>query len=264
MPHAGPMSTDPALPVRGRLAVAAALTFAAGVVHAAAAVPHFGDDTLLGAAFAVTGWVQIVVAALLLRRRPARGTVWASVVTHFGALGALVAARTVGLPIGHGGVEPITLPDTTTAVLEVVALVVLAGWLRQPNRLAMPRPVVLATLGLAGLLAMGGSTVAVAALGTSGHGHAEAPVAADAHDQAGHAHDDGTTDRDEHVRGSTDPGASGERVHVHDDDSVHVHAAGQGHEHDDGSVHVHLASQEPSPVQTAPESHTHAPGEGHG
>lgn len=262
MPHAGPISSDPALPVRGRLAVAAALTFAAGIVHAAAAVPHFGEDTLLGAAFAVTGWVQILVAAFLLRRRPARGTVWAGVVTHFGALGALVAARTVGLPMGHGGAEQITLPDAATAVLEVVALVVLAGWLRQPNRLAMPRPIVLAALGTSGLLAMGVSTVAVAALGTSGHGHAEEAVAADAHDQAGHAHEGGATDGDEHATDSTDPGTSGDRVHVHDDASVHVHAAGQGHEHDDGSVHVHLANQQAS--QTASESHTHAPGEGHG
>lgn len=262
MSHAGPKSSDSVLPVRGRLAVAAALTFAAGVVHAAAAVPHFGDDTLLGAGFAVTGWVQILVAAFLLRRRPARGTVWAGVVTHFGALGALVAACTVGLPIGNGGVEPITLPNTTTAVLEVVAVVVLAGWLRRPRRLAMPRPVVLGTLGLAGLLAMGGSTVAIAALGTSGHGHTEAPVTAGAHDQEGRAHDRGTRDGDEHVTGSTEPGTYGEHVHVHDDDSVHVHGAGQGHVHDDGSVHVHLARQQPS--QTASESHTHAPGEGHG
>lgn len=250
MPRAARSSSETPLPVRGRLAVAAALTFAAGVVHVAAAVPHFGDDTLLGSAFAITGWLQILIAALLLRHRPVHATVWAGVLAHLGALGALVAARTVGLPLGHGGVEPITFPDTTTAVLEVAALVVLAGWLRWPHRLGMPRPVVLGMLGVAGLFAMGGSTLAVAALGTSGHGHAE--------EAGGHA--DGGMDGDQQIAGSDD-----EEVHLHGDDSVHVHAGGQAHEHGDGTVHVHLAqaSQQAPQNNTDSESHTHAPGEDH-
>lgn len=257
-------SSEAAAPFRGRLAVAATLSFAAGVVHAAAAVPHFGDDMLLGSAFAITGWLQIIVAALLLRRRPARGTVWVGVAVHVGALGALVAARTIGLPIGHGGVEPVTLPDATTAVLEVAALAVLVGWLRRPHRLGASRAVVFGTLGLAGLLAMGGSTWAVAELGTSGHAHGDqAGMSLARGEEDGHA--DSATDDHHATTESQRPHPDDDQVHLHSDDSVHVHAAGQGHEHDDGTVHVHLASasSEPAPTSTATESHTHAPGEGH-
>lgn len=248
MPAGSTMLDDGAEVVRGRLAVAAALTFAAGVVHVAAAVPHFGDDTVLGSAFTITGWAQIVVAALLLRRRPARFAVWIGVGIHVAALGALVVARTVGLPVGHGGVEPVTLPDATTALLEAAALVVLAGWLRRPHRIGAPQPLVVAALGVAGLVALGGSTMAVASLGTAGHGHGgESADTVAAGSQEAHTTEDA-------------------RVHVHDDQSIHVHAPGEGHQHGDGTIHVHAGEPDPQPTEepTEPETHTHGPGEGHG
>lgn len=247
--------------VRGRLAVGAVLTFAAGVVHVAAAVPHFGDDTLLGSAFTITGWAQIVAAALLLRRRPARFAVWIGVGIHVAALGALVVARTIGLPVGHGGVEPVTLPDATTALLEATALVVLAGWLRRPHRIDAPQPLVVGALGAAGLVALGGSTVAVASLGTAGHGHGEASADTAHVADAPHGHGGAA------AAGSHEADTAGDaRVHVHDDESIHVHAPGEGHEHDDGTIHVHAGAVTPEPTEQPTESdaHTHGPGEGHG
>lgn len=242
--------------VRGRLAVAAALTLAAGVVHVAAAVPHFGDDPLLGSAFTITGWAQIVVAALLLRRRPVREVVWAGLVTHVVALGALVVARTVGLPLGHGGVEPMTVPDATTAALEAAAMVPLVGWLRRPHRIEASRPVVLGTLAAAGLVALAGSMLAVASLGTDGHAHAPEPADA-------HAAEDPHGQRD---AAESTAARAAERIHLHEDASVHVHAAGDAHEHSDGTVHVHAVEPGGTPPAEQPPSgaHTHAPGEGHG
>lgn len=244
---------------RGRLAIAAVLTFAAGVVHVAAAVPHFGDDALLGSAFIITGWAQIVGAALLLHPRPARVAVWAGVVIHVAALGALVASRTAGLPLGHGGVEPVTLPDATTAVLEIAALIVLAGWLRRPHPVGAPRPLVVGVMGIAGAVALGGSTVAVASLGTAGHGHGAQMADTHAADTPrGH---DGNS-MASHETGA----ATNERVHVHDDESIHVHTSGDGHEHTDGTMHVHAAPSNSGPTSqdTSSESHTHAPDEEHG
>lgn len=263
--------------VRGRPAAAAILTLAAGGIHLAAAVPHYGDDPLLGSGFLLTGWVQVVIAALLLRRRPARATAWAGVAVHAAALGILAVSWTVGLPLGHRGAEPLGLPDVTTAACEALALVVLGAWLVRPQRVGVPARMLAGSLGIATLAALGGTTVAVASLGTDGHGHGEANTGGDQHvasaehgheDDAGHddGHDDPTGAVDDAA--SADPVAGDDRVHVHPDESIHVHAVGEVHEHPDGTAHVHAseasAPASPTPADTATESHTHAPGEGHG
>lgn len=255
-----PSATTALAPPR-RAALASAVTLAAGLIHAAAAVPHFGDDTLLGTGFMLVGWAQIVVAGLLLRRVASRRTAAAAVAIHLGALVALVVSRTVGLPVGHGGVEPMAFPDAVTAALEVVAVSVLLWWLTRP--VVTTRHRVVAGTGLAAvwLLAMTGSTLAVADLGTSGHAHEASAMAgslADSHSA------DQSHEGDQATSHTTDP------VHIHDDRSIHVHQAAMAHPHADDTVHIHpderalpdrSGADERSTGQQG--GHTHAPGEEH-
>lgn len=251
-------TTAPAPPRRAVLA--SAVTLAAGLIHAAAAVPHFGDDTLLGVGFMLAGWAQIVVAGLLLRHVGSRRTAAAAVVIHVGALAALVVSRTVGLPVGHAGAEPWAFPDGVTAALEVAAVAVLLWWLTRPVVTTRRRLVAGTSLAAAWLLAMTGSTLAVADLGTSGHAHESAMAAsvADSHEASpGHEDDQATSH-------TTDP------VHLHDDRSVHVHRAAVAHAHDDDTVHIHPDDRQRPDRSAADEGstgqqggHAHAPGEEH-
>jgi hypothetical protein len=262
-----------------RAILASALTLAAGLIHSAAAVPHFGDDTLLGTSFVLTGWAQIVVAALLLRRPPSRWVAVSGAAIHSAALAALTVSRTVGLPVGHGGTEPMAFPDGMTAALELAALAVLAWWLIRPATVTRHRFTAMAGVAGAWALAFGGSTAAVANLGTSGHAHGDAAAGAHGDDTpGGHASvDAGEVDGAD--RAASDA-ADGEMAHVHADRSVHVHEPGRAHGHDDGTVHVHLANArtndrdapktsggstiEKESASTADGGHAHAPGQGHG
>lgn len=254
-----------------RALLASALTLAAGLIHTAAAVPHFGADTLLGTGFVLTGWAQTVIAALLLRRSPSRRVAVAGIAVHATALVALVASRTVGLPVGHGGVEPMAFPDWMTAALEGAGIAVLASWLARPVALTRrARFGAVASVAGAWLLALAGSTLAVADLGTSGHGDAGA---ARGHPGDGHGANAGAA-TDVHGEDGVALAAS-DVAHGHADGSVHVHEPGRTHHgHDDGTVHVHPArsgaggTEDQAPVNepssTAEEGHSHVPGERHG
>lgn len=254
-------STATTLAPPRRAVLASAVSLAAGLIHAAAAVPHFGDDTLLGTGFMLVGWAQIVVAALLLRRVGSRRTAATAIVIHVGALVGLGVSRTVGLPVGHGGVEPMAFPDGITAALELSAVFVLLWWLARPTMPVRRRLAAGAGVTAVWLMALSGSTLAVANLGTSGHGHDQPAMAAgtaDHHADGAPAHED-----DDPTSGAADP------VHVHDDSSIHVHLAAAAHPHDDGTVHAHVdeADQRDGSAVDRPEGreegHTHAPGEGH-
>lgn len=254
-------STASSLAPPRRAVLASAVTLAAGLIHAAAAVPHFGDDTLLGTGFMLVGWAQIVVAGLLLRRVVSRGTAGAAIIIHVGALVALVVSRTIGLPVGHGGVEPMAFPDGVTAVLEVSAVSVLLWWLVRPTMSTRRRVAAGAGVMAVWLMALGASTLAVADLGTSGHGHDESATGTSMAD--GH----GTTTPANEDNGATSHAS--DPVHVHGDSSIHVHIAAAAHPHSDGTVHVHRDDRG-TDSQSAPdqpgedEGHTHGPGEGHG
>lgn len=258
-----------------RVLVASALTFAAGVVHIAAAVPHFADDRLLGGGFLATGIAQLLVAGLLLRGQPGRALTLAGIAVHLTAVAAWLTSRTVGLPVGHPGPEPFGAPDLLAGILEVGALIALAGWLRRPETWWRPSPA--SVLVLAGIwaLALGGSSAAVADLGTTGHGHDDASasratgVADGPHDhedtgaaEAPHGH--GAGDVPEPGSETADAPATGGVMHAHDDGSYHLHTTGDVHVHDDGSTHVHAATlEQPSPTGEPADGHTHAPGEEH-
>lgn len=245
------------MPSFRRLPIVAVLTAAAGAVHLAAAVPHFGQDLVYGGLFVAAGWSQLACAAALLVR-PGGTTAGATALVNLGALAAWILSRTTGLPLGHPGVEPVALADGVTVAFELLAVALLvarwAGW----RRLAGRSVATVGAVGLVGVLVAGGSTTAIASLGSAGHGHASAPT--------GDGHDDGHgpgTARTEDTQEASAP------AHRHRDGTWHLHARGDAHEHPDGTVHVHRVSDARAPSPTTPSptgepAPTAVPDAGHG
>jgi hypothetical protein len=98
-----PMGGHRGHPVSGRHAVLAALSAAAGLIHAVVVPEHLGEHTVYGATFLALAVVQLAFAWWLLRPTPSvlRAAVW---------LNCTVAAlwlwsRTTGLPFGPGAFE---------------------------------------------------------------------------------------------------------------------------------------------------------------
>lgn len=265
-----------------RVRYAAAASAAAGVVHVAAAVPHFTDDPLLGGVFVMVGWLQVLLASLLLRGHVGRGVLVSGLLLHLASLAGWAVSRTVGLLLGHPGAEPVALPDLLTVAFEVVAFGLITWRLARPEGRRLRRPLVLAGLVGSWLVVMAGSAVAISDLALGGHGHDDTMAVADGHDDA----DDGHHDEDAGGHGAASGEPDGESseasehaasapdrdddVHIHEDRSVHVHTAGEAHEHTDGSVHIHRLASGDSPVEQGSEaaddedgSHMHAPGEEH-
>lgn len=148
--------------------LAAMFTAGAGAVHLATSVPHFADSVLLGSGFVAVGWAQLAAAALLLRRRRHRSVRWSIVALNVVAVATWAVSRTVGLPVGHPGPESVGFGDVLTVALEIAAVGVLA-WRtrREPRRPGRwRRAVVLASTWT---LVVGGSTLAIADVGTHGH-----------------------------------------------------------------------------------------------
>lgn len=103
------------------VAVAAALTVGAGVIHAKAAASHRGD-ALVPVLFALAAVTQIVVGAALVAR-PRRGTMLASSLLNVVAAVAWLASRLTGLPFiaGLAAPEAVGRQDLTTVLMEVAA-----------------------------------------------------------------------------------------------------------------------------------------------
>lgn len=226
-----------------RLQVAGAASAAAGVIHVAAAVPHFADDLLLGAGFVAIGWLQVLLAVAFLRGHDRPVALWAGLVLSLGAIGVWAISRTVGLPLGHPGAEQAGLSDLLTVGFEAVVVFVIVSRLTVPRMRWATRPVAIAGILAAWVVVVAGSAWAVADLARSGHAHAA--------DEA--------------------PAMASSVLHRHTDDSLHLHERGEAHQHDDATVHLHPAeSSEQSNAgpeggtdSDGPEGHTHAPGEEH-
>lgn len=145
------------------VALAAVFTVAAGAVHLAVAAPHFIDSVWLGAGFLLVGWSQLAAGgAVLAGNGSPRTGVLALAALNVVAVTVWVLSRTVGLPVGHPGPEPVTLTDLTLVSLEVVAIVaaVRVAFARGRERSrGMARGV---TLVLPVLAAVGAGSVAIA------------------------------------------------------------------------------------------------------
>jgi hypothetical protein len=112
--------------VRRELEVdAAILAIAAGLIHAVAAVTHFGEYWLFGLFFAVLAVAQVVWGALVYRgadRSLLAAGAWASA----GVALLWLVTRTVGLPIGPDSGSPEAVgPLDALATLDELAIVLL-------------------------------------------------------------------------------------------------------------------------------------------
>lgn len=108
--------------------LAGVLSIGAGLVHAAAAGTHAGDDTVVWL-FAVTAIVQCGFGAVLLAGASRRTLIGAGA-ANLSAVGAWALSRTVGLPVidSAAGPQVVATQDLIAALLAAgsVALVVFA------------------------------------------------------------------------------------------------------------------------------------------
>jgi hypothetical protein len=181
-----------AVPVR---AVLAACLVGAAAIHLAM-VPSHADEWLPeGIAFALTGWLQLALAAVIVFR-PSRAALQVTLVANVAFIGAWLWTRTAGAPFGPeaGAVHEAAFVDITCVALEAIAVLTSATALLRPRlgaRLARPATVALAAIPV-GILVV--ATMAIASPSASGHAHGGG-ASGEAHEQShdgasgGHADD---------------------------------------------------------------------------
>lgn len=157
----------PATPSLGFLL--AGLMAAAGTVHLAMVPAHVGDSLLDPVAFAVVGWFQLGVAALLVARRPSKGLYLATMIGNAVVLGLWIWSRTAGLPWGgHAGVvEEAGAVDVVTAGFELAAIFTAGVLLAGGERIRVP----MAVPAVGGLAALSLATVVLVSPDTAEHAH---------------------------------------------------------------------------------------------
>ncbi len=173
----------------------ASLSAAAAVVHFVMVPSHMDEFAAEGIAFAVAGWLQLLVA-FYLWTQPTRALLGFSVLANLGFIGAWAVSRTAGLPFGpHSGVaEEASLVDVTAVSLEAGLIVLALAIAFRPRLADISLP---PGLGVAVPLAVAVITSAVLASPEArSHGHqADEGVAAGAMVSAdGHAHGGGAAD----------------------------------------------------------------------
>src|SRR5262245_273800 len=115
-----PVSTE-ARGLSTTLAVAAAASAGAGLVHAAAAGSH-SDDTTLAWLFALCAVAQLGWAVGVVLR-PHRLVIVTGVVLNAGCIAVWALTRSVGLGGPFGAAEDVGFQDVLAAALAVVAVV---------------------------------------------------------------------------------------------------------------------------------------------
>jgi hypothetical protein len=172
----------------GTTELLAAVCAAGGAaLHFVAAGTHAGSSVDV-AVFSITGWAQLVFAALLVLR-PSRWVLSAAACLSVAIIAGWVASRTNGLPWGahQGTADAVGRPDLLATTLEA-AVVLLAI---VPAK-AMGSARWMSLTGVAALLAVGGLATVASASGSTAHDHADDAAHAAHPDGADHAgHPDG-------------------------------------------------------------------------
>jgi hypothetical protein len=180
---------DLALSVRIFLATASA---AAGVIHLVMVPSHWGESTVDGLGFAIAGWLQLAIAAIVLVR-PTALALKAGLVINAAAIGAWIYSRTAGFPWGaqNGVAEDASFIDVTCVVLEALFVIAAIVALVQPKLGSRHVRGGLITAIVASIAIFGLTTSALAAPSTREHGaagHHDATTADGGTGAAGHAH----------------------------------------------------------------------------
>jgi hypothetical protein len=167
----------------------AAFSLGAGAIHLAMVPSHWGSSTAEGLSFAVTGWLQIAFAVLVVAK-PSRLLLQLGIAVNAVAIGAWIVSRTAGLPYGaHSGVaEDAGFVDVTCVVFEGLLVVACAVWAFKPRAGARFARGGLAFTGVIAISVLALTTAALASPGARNHGHNEAGgLAADGHNHGGTA-----------------------------------------------------------------------------
>lgn len=172
----------------------------AGLIHFTVVSAHNAGDIIVPIGFAVTGVLQIAVAAALLSRRSVRSVALATVAVNLAATAVWAWSRTKGLPFQpyDGVAEAPGVVDLTAAGLQAGAVTGAVGLLTAPRALRAPAPLAAAlavgAIALASVVvvtpepaepvqaAAGGAAGAAAGGGGGGHhggAAAQAPAPAD-------------------------------------------------------------------------------------
>lgn len=189
---------------RAVLILLATLSAGAGAIHLAM-VPSHADEWLLeGVLFAITGWVQIALALLLVTRPSRRLMMWV-VAANVVFIGAWVVSRAWGWPVGPeaGEAHAASFVDVTCVALEAVLVAGAALLLltRSIGRHATRSGAVVMGVIAIGVVAL--TTAAIASPSARNHAHDEAGGATHSHAAAGpeattaagaHAHSAGGAD----------------------------------------------------------------------
>jgi hypothetical protein len=181
----------------GRILLAT-LSAAAGVIHLVMVPSHMGESTIEGVGFAVAGWVQIILAMLIITA-PSRAALRATIVANLAFIGAWVVSRTAGLPFGdHAGhAESVGFLDLTCVGIEVGLIVAAGALLARPalgSSLHGPQLTMAAVVPI-GVLAL--ATGALASPGARNHAagsHGEHATGHSSAMSAGHDHGAAATD----------------------------------------------------------------------
>jgi FtsP/CotA-like multicopper oxidase with cupredoxin domain len=144
---------------------AALFTLGAAAIHLALAPAHFREYVPFGVFFLLVGSAQAIYA-IELAVRPTRRLALLMAAGSAGLIGLWVLSRTVGLPVGPypGEPEDLGLADGICNVLEVVAMVLFAVVAFRTRRRVRSRRLALLGAVPSGLVALGVTTTAVAAV----------------------------------------------------------------------------------------------------
>ena len=159
--------------------VAAGASAAAGVIHLAMAPVHADAGLTDPLGFAVVGWFQLTVAALILVGKDHRRLYAVALLGNLAVSGLWVWSRTVGLPLGsHAGEsEAVGAVDLAAVGLQAVVVLVAARILLASERPSIGR----VAPAMAAVAALGLATVVLASPETASHGG------------GGHTHGDSAT-----------------------------------------------------------------------
>jgi hypothetical protein len=227
-------------PDRTLVAVSAALSAGAGLIHLGLAPGHVDHHWSMGAAFFVVGWAQ-VAWAVAVWFRAGRRLLAAGIALQGAALAGLFAATSVGWPFGPSAWEreAMSTPAWICAGLELAALAAMTALL--VGRLTLPRLAL--PMALVAVVAASSAALAV----DPGHGGADGHHAVAVGVSSAHA-DSGHVPGDAHA-----PDAHAADAPASDDD--HAEAAS----HPDGEPHVDAALVDTAAAAAASGGHAHGP-----
>lgn len=151
------------------------LSAGAGAIHIAVIQAHFEEYWASGVFFAVTAWLQILWAVLIVAR-PSRLVVLSGVAINAIIIGVWVVSRTVGIPLGPDAGSPEAAEFVDIAATAFELLLVLGGialLFRGATSRAVGRGALVSSTFVLGLTVVVLATAAIISFSPE-HGEAEA------------------------------------------------------------------------------------------